>query len=223
MPSDIAVHRRDLADAAPFRASLRASLERRAVVAADRARRRRREMAGRRGLIMAVAALAFATTSAIAQDTTTSGPAAQTDTVVALQSKLGVSADGIYGPQTRAAVRRFQARNGLTVDGIAGPQTLNALGLAASVPSGTLSSAPTATGSTTQLAKIAQCESNGDPTAISSDGVYRGKYQFTRASWQAVGGTGDPAAAPETEQDQRAVALMARQGPKAWPVCSRRA
>jgi peptidoglycan hydrolase-like protein with peptidoglycan-binding domain len=222
VPSETSVLRRDLADATPFRASLRASLERRAAAAAVKARRRRREMAGSRGLFMAVAALAFVTTSAIAQDTTTSGPVAQTDTVVALQSKLGVVADGIYGPQTRAAVRRFQSRNGLTVDGIAGPQTLNALGLAATVPSGTLSSAPAA-GSTSKLAAIAQCESNGDPTAISSDGVYRGKYQFTRASWQAVGGTGDPAAAPESEQDQRAVALMARQGPKAWPVCSQRA
>jgi len=223
VPSETPMLRRDLADATPFRASLRASLERRAAVAAAKARRRRREMAGSLGLVMALAALAFVTTSAIAQDTTTGGPAAQTDTVVALQSKLGVAADGIYGPQTRAAVRRFQARNGLTVDGIAGPQTLNALGLAASVPSGTLSSAPAAAGSTTRLAAIAQCESGGDPTAISSDGVYRGKYQFTRTSWQAVGGTGDPAAAPESEQDQRAVALMARQGPKAWPVCSQRA
>src|SRR4051794_22738436 len=105
-------------------------------------------MAGRRGLVMAVAALAFATTSAIAQDTTTGGPAAQTNTVAALQSKLGVVADGIYGPQTRAAVRRFQARNGLAVDGIAGPQTLNALGLAATVPARTLSSAPAASGGT---------------------------------------------------------------------------
>ena len=36
--------------------------------------------------------------------------------------------DGIVGPQTRAAVRRFQARKGLAVDGIAGRQTRRALG-----------------------------------------------------------------------------------------------
>jgi len=32
--------------------------------------------------------------------------------------------DGVYGPNTRAAVRRFQSAYGLAVDGIAGPQTL---------------------------------------------------------------------------------------------------
>ncbi|WP_375544883.1 peptidoglycan recognition protein family protein [Oceanobacillus kimchii] len=37
--------------------------------------------------------------------------------------------DGIFGPNTKDAVRRFQIMNGLTVDGIAGPQTLSALGI----------------------------------------------------------------------------------------------
>lgn len=38
--------------------------------------------------------------------------------------------DGIYGPQTAAAVSEFQRRSpGLAVDGIAGPQTLRRLGL----------------------------------------------------------------------------------------------
>lgn len=32
--------------------------------------------------------------------------------------------DGIYGPQTTAAVKYFQRANGLTVDGIAGPATM---------------------------------------------------------------------------------------------------
>jgi zinc D-Ala-D-Ala carboxypeptidase len=33
--------------------------------------------------------------------------------------------DGVYGPQTAAAVKRFQAAYGLSQDGIAGPQTFN--------------------------------------------------------------------------------------------------
>ncbi|HEU5141301.1 MAG TPA: peptidoglycan-binding protein [Bacillales bacterium] len=37
------------------------------------------------------------------------------------------SIDGLYGPLTAAAVRKFQRSRGLTVDGIAGPVTLGAL------------------------------------------------------------------------------------------------
>ena len=69
------------------------------------------------------------------------------------------------------------------------------------------------------LQAIAACESGGDPHAIGGGGAFRGKYQFTYASWQAVGGTGDPAAAPEAEQDRRAEMLMARSGTGNWPVC----
>jgi hypothetical protein len=70
-----------------------------------------------------------------------------------------------------------------------------------------------------QLESIAQCESGGDPRAVSSTGMYRGKYQFSVATWQAVGGKGDPAAAPEAEQDYRAALLYERSGPGQWPVC----
>jgi hypothetical protein len=70
-----------------------------------------------------------------------------------------------------------------------------------------------------QLEAIAQCESGGDPTAIGGGGLYRGKYQFSVSTWQSVGGSGDPAAAPEAEQDRRAAILLARSGPGQWPVC----
>jgi len=46
------------------------------------------------------------------------------------------------------------------------------------------------------LESIASCESGGDPTAVSSDGTYRGKYQFDYGTWASMGGSGDPAAAP---------------------------
>lgn len=44
-----------------------------------------------------------------------------------LQHRLGIVADGAYGPRTEAAVRAFQQREGLPVDGAVGPQTSAAL------------------------------------------------------------------------------------------------
>ena len=69
------------------------------------------------------------------------------------------------------------------------------------------------------LEAIASCESGGNPTAVSADGTYRGKYQFDAGTWAAMGGSGDPAAAPEAEQDMRAAMLYAQSGASPWPVC----
>lgn len=69
------------------------------------------------------------------------------------------------------------------------------------------------------LEAIASCESGGDPAAVSSDGSYRGKYQFDFGTWESVGGSGDPAAAPEQEQDYRAALLYSQAGSSPWPVC----
>jgi len=70
------------------------------------------------------------------------------------------------------------------------------------------------------LKAIAQCESHGNPRAISAGGTYRGKYQFSFHTWSTVGGKGDPARASETEQDRRAAILYRRDGAGQWPVCS---
>jgi len=57
------------------------------------------------------------------------------EAVETLQKKLAAkgfnpgAADGIFGPKTDDALRRFQEAEGLTVDGIAGPNTYAALGL----------------------------------------------------------------------------------------------
>jgi hypothetical protein len=69
------------------------------------------------------------------------------------------------------------------------------------------------------LESIAACESGDDPTAVSSDGSYRGKYQFDFGTWESVGGSGDPASAPEDEQDYRAALLYSQSGSSPWPVC----
>jgi hypothetical protein len=146
--------------------------------------------------------------------------------VAAVQEKLGIPADGIAGRQTKRAVRRFQRSSGLTVDGVIGPQTLAALGLdgrarEARKKARARSGADAAT--TAILEAIAECESGGDPTAISSSGLYRGKYQFSVATWRAVGGKGDPAKAAEAEQDRLAAVLYKQAGASPWPVCGARA
>jgi len=210
-------------------ASLERSRSRRAAALAQRLtvlRRRRRRggsaSAAVLGAVLALGApLALGQTSAQAPAPSTLSAGSSGGGVSALQRALGVTPTGVFGPVTARAVRSYQRSHGLTVDGIVGPQTAASLGLAsAPQAAGASSSAPTGAGSGT-LAAIAQCESGGDPTAVSADGQYRGKYQFTRATWERMGGSGDPAAAPEAEQDRRAAALLAQEGTAPWPVCGR--
>jgi peptidoglycan hydrolase-like protein with peptidoglycan-binding domain len=231
----------DLGSTLPWSRSARASTARRDA----RARRRRRVFRGRTGLAVAAVTMAFAAAGAVAQDSppgaggTGSGSSSATGgvSVSAIQRALGLPADGVFGRKTKAAVRRFQRRHDLDVDGVVGPATLAALGLSADTSddetatdagddptAAPASSTGTGTGTGTgdagaALEKIAQCESGGNPAAVSADGQYRGKYQFDRATWERLGGTGDPAAAPEAEQDRIAAKLYAARGAAPWPVC----
>jgi hypothetical protein len=145
--------------------------------------------------------------------------------VRALQRRLGIAADGVFGPKTKKAVKRFQRRKGLVVDGIAGPATLGALGLRAVVRKQAARRKPVRRKRVSvprALRRIARCESGGNPRAVSSSGRYRGKYQFSRATWRAMGGKGDPARASEAEQDRRAKRLYRLQGARPWPACARK-
>ena len=45
------------------------------------------------------------------------------------------------------------------------------------------------------------------------------EYQFDYGTWAAMGGSGDPAAAPEAEQDMRAAMLYSSAGSSPWPIC----
>jgi hypothetical protein len=69
------------------------------------------------------------------------------------------------------------------------------------------------------LRSIAWCESRNDPRAVSPNGAYRGLYQFSFSTWGVVGGWGDPAAAPRSEQTWRAWLLLSNYGSGHWPVC----
>jgi hypothetical protein len=197
-----------------FRRSLRGSRARRAAAAL----RRRRTLRSRCSALVAMAGLFVVSAGAVAAGgAATGGAVAGTglskDTIAEVQRTLGIEADGIIGPATRRAIRRFQRARGLKPDGRLGPQTLKALAID---PAGVVVSASL----DPRLERIAQCESGGDPEAVSADGRYRGKYQFDRETWRSVGGRGDPAAAPEREQDRRAARLLARDGTKPWPNCA---
>jgi peptidoglycan hydrolase-like protein with peptidoglycan-binding domain len=225
----------DFAAHARWRESQRRSRVRRA--AAARSRRRRF-----RGKTLAIAAAVCMTAiSGVALAATTAGSSSSSGgtkvvsltigsagpAVKRLQRKLGVPATGYYGSQTKRAVKHFQRAHGLTADGVAGPATLRALGIRvtqASYASGGTSSSQSYSSSSSsvpaQLQQIAQCESGGNPRAISPSGKYRGKYQFDQSTWEAWGGSGDPAAAPESEQDRVAVKLYNARGTSPWPNCA---
>jgi peptidoglycan hydrolase-like protein with peptidoglycan-binding domain len=191
---------------------------------AETARRKRRLRISRQGAIALMAGMTLIAGAALAQGQaqTSTSSAQQGGGIAALQRALGVPADGVYGPQTAAAVRTFQQRQGLTVDGVAGPATMRALGIGGSSAAAPAAPAAQSSGaSSTTLQKIAQCESGGDPTAVSASGTYRGKYQFSRETWQELGGSGDPADASEAEQDRLAAKLYAQRGASPWPVCGR--
>ena len=68
---------------------------------------------------------------------------------------------------------------------------------------------------------LANCESGGNPRAVSSTGKYRGLYQFSYATWNSVGGSGDPAANSSGEQTHRAKLLYNRSGAGQWPSCGK--
>ena len=204
----------DAARTIAYRRSLRASRVRRAAASL----RRRRVLRSRGSLLVATAGVLVASAGAVAQRDVSPGAGMSPDTIAAAQRALGVSADGIVGPRTRAAAKRFQRRNGLSVDGVIGPQTLKALGIENVAVAGMR--ARSSWGVNPVLQRIAACESSGDPAAVSADGRYRGKYQFSAQTWSALGGSGDPARASEAEQDRMAAKLLRRAGTSPWPSCA---
>lgn len=97
----------------------------------------------------------------------------QGDEVRAIQQKLadlgyGINVDGIYGNATKQAVIAFQKANGLTADGVAGSQTLAALGVTGTTNGGNGNGDSSPIGSFSSndinlLARIISAEARGEP------------------------------------------------------------
>ena len=79
----------------------------------------------------------------------------------------------------------------------------------------------TANADTVNWDAIAQCESGGNWSTNTGNGVYGG-LQFKQATWSANGGVGNPATASREEQIRVAENVLRTQGIKAWPVCGKR-
>ncbi len=161
---------RDLAEEEPWQLSLGRS----------RARRRAAELQfvptssrAKRISLGAIAALSVGPTASIAsgQSSNATGnpePATTTENVIVLtegsegrQVQLlqhalgGIRVDGIFGPETEAAVTQFQERNGLTADGVVGPQTAGALrGSGSGLTASMASVSPGEEGSTTDAINV---------------------------------------------------------------------
>ena len=107
----------------------------------------------------AFAFVASATVTVPPNVSMTSGSAAQ---VMAVQAVVGVTADGDFGPITKAAVMAYQTANSLTADGVVGPATaaiMNATGVtyAAGCSAGTAYSVTTGLPCTTTTSTVAGC------------------------------------------------------------------
>ncbi len=77
-------------------------------------------------------------------------------------------------------------------------------------------------GSGLNWAALAECESGGNPRAVSPNGLYFGLYQFALGTWESVGGSGNPIDASPAEQTHRAQILYDQAGDGPWPVCGSR-
>jgi len=87
-------------------------------------------------LVAVVALVGVSSTLAYTQSTTLRQGSTGAQ-VVSLQTALGITADGKFGPMTKVAVQAFQTASGLVADGVVGPMTGAALGGGAPVAGGT--------------------------------------------------------------------------------------
>lgn len=116
-------------------------------------------------LLMFIFLFAIVLTSEVTTEETLSRFGSSGSEVRNIQTKLkswgyyNGSVDGIYGSKTVSAVKSFQRKNGLTADGIAGTKTLAAMGIS----SGGSSNTGTNSANIDLLARAIHGEARGEP------------------------------------------------------------
>ncbi|MGO1165502.1 MAG: C40 family peptidase [Janibacter sp.] len=132
---------------------------------------------------------------------------ARGSTVKAIQRKVGVRADGIFGPATRSAVQRYQRRHNLVADGIVGTRTGTKMGLSrsssgggsGSSSSGSSSSGTTFSGLVRQGARGSIVRQIQRKVGTSADGVFGPATRSAVQRWQRSHGlTADGVVGPKT-------------------------
>ena len=175
-----------------------------------------------------LAGLALAVTTAAIMS---GGQAHAESTATTVQVQAGDSLSNIAAAHDTTYQRLFDANTTIQDPNVihAG-DTIRIPGADEQIPNRTLSSAPAAAPSTTNTPpiavvsddvwdKLAQCESGGNWQIDTGNG-YGGGLQISQATWNAHGGSGNPASASREQQIAVAQGILASQGWNAWPACS---
>jgi peptidoglycan hydrolase-like protein with peptidoglycan-binding domain len=149
--------------------------------------------------------------------------------VTLAQGQLGVATDGVFGPVTRSAVRRFQSAHGLAVDGVIGPVTWGALGRSAPAPAHHASRSSSTHPLLREGSRGAAVESVQRDLGVSADGVFGPvtrsavvRFQSSRGlsvdgvvgpqTWRALDSGARPVSHPSSSLGARAVRIASEQG-----------